>query len=184
MINRGCGPTTIMLYKEFKQTDAFKTADMVDLYWDRTGKEIPDAIPDAELDELEVVHTSSTGGFLSITLKRDRKVTITDGSNTFELVDLFPLGYQAWNIGKAPAGCIPFCRVIPGTCNVEVDTLKAVQVDGAEKVMKAVRFGCNTIEKMEKFVKRHQHAPEDSWEYRHIQRIKEALPILKSIPMY
>ena len=30
----------------------------------------------------------------------ENKKTITDGKDTFELVDYVPLGYRIWNIGK------------------------------------------------------------------------------------
>lgn len=123
--------------------------------------------------------------FDNLETNHTQKTTITTDNCTFELVDSVPLGYVMWNIGKnAPKGCIPFCRIIPGTNNVETDTLKAIRIDGAEKVMQALGNGCNTLPKMEQFMKRHQNAPEGTWEYRKIQRIKEAIPVLKTLRWY
>lgn len=178
-----------MLYKEFKNTHDYRAAHVVDLFWEETGKDIPANYPEMELDAMEVAHFSKDAGWLSISLKgsHNRKLTVTSGNSTFELVDVVPLGFVMWNIGKnAPKGCVPFCRVIPGTNNVEADTLKAIRIgeDAARKVMMALGNGCNTLEKMEKFIRRHKNAPDDSWEYRKVQRIQEALPIVKSFWRY
>lgn len=102
---------------------------------------------------------------------------------TYTIVDEVPLGFQIWNIGTehAPSGYLPLCRVIPGTNNIEVETLKAIRCPDAHLVMNAVRGGCNTILKMEKFLQRYKGAAESTWEYRQIQRIKTALPILKTL---
>lgn len=177
-----------MLFQKYRTTLDYKTADVVEFYREETGKEIdPDSLPKTELDNAEVVHTSKDAGWLGITLRlsNTKKLTVTSDNNTFELVNEVPLGYVMWNIGKnAPTGCIPFCRIIPGTNNVEPDTLKAIQIEGAEKVMMALGNGCNTLPKMEQFVKRHQNAPEWTWEYRKVQRIKEAIPVLKRLHWY
>lgn len=109
--------------------------------------------------------------------------TITSGNNTFEIVDEFPLGYRIWNIGKnMPDGYLPLCRPIPGTYNVEPDTLKALKLESAQVILAAIGHGCNTIAKMERFVQKHQDADPGSWEYRQVQRIQKALPEMRKIP--
>lgn len=108
--------------------------------------------------------------------------TITSKHNTFEIVNHVPLGYQIWNIGKnMPDGYLPLCRVIPSMYRVEADTLKAIKIDGAQKILAAVGGGENTIEKMERYIQKHQDAKSDTWEYLQVQRMKEALPVMRQI---
>lgn len=107
---------------------------------------------------------------------------ITDGVNTFEVVDYVPLGYQIWNIGKNMVdGYLPLCRAIPGTYAVEPDTLKAIKVEGAEKVLAAIGGGQNTVKAMERYIARYKNAQPGSWPHRQIQRMQEALPIMKQL---
>ena len=59
-----------MKLKEYKNTDEYKMADVLELYSEETGLEYDnDDYSDEELDELEVVHTSGCGTWLSVTLK-------------------------------------------------------------------------------------------------------------------
>ena len=57
-----------MTFKELKQTVAYKTASVIELYDDETGKEI-DNIPNKALDNMEVVDFCIASGFLSATLR-------------------------------------------------------------------------------------------------------------------
>lgn len=59
-----------MKFKEYKNTDEYKMADVLEVYSEKTGLEYDvDDYSDEELDELEVVHTSGCGTWLSVTLK-------------------------------------------------------------------------------------------------------------------
>lgn len=110
------------------------------------------------------------------------KETVVSGHDIFEIVDYVPLGYQIWNIGKnMPDGYLPLCRPIPGTYKIEPDTLKAIKIDGAQKILAAVHGGQNTIEKMERYIKRYQNAKPGTWAYVQVQRMQEALPVMKQI---
>lgn len=110
------------------------------------------------------------------------RTTIAVGDDIFEVVDHVPLGYQVWNIGKnMPEGYLPLCRAIPGTYRVEVDTLKAIKIDGAQKILAAVHGGQNTIMKMERYIKRYQNAKPGSVAHLRVQRMREALPAMREI---
>ena len=174
-----------MTFKEFKKSKTFKTIDKVKLFWDESGQEVPETIPEAKLDELEVVHATEKNGYLHIMVqvKVEEKRTVSNGIDTFEIVDCVPKGYKIWGIGKnAPEGYIPLYRTVPGADNrVDRDNLKAVPHPYAYKVLLAVSNRYNTPEKMERFVREHIHADEYSWEYRTARRIQTALRILKDI---
>lgn len=59
-----------MKFKEYKNTDEYKMADVLELYSEKTGLEYDcNDYSDEELDELEVVRTSGCGAWLSVTLK-------------------------------------------------------------------------------------------------------------------
>lgn len=111
--------------------------------------------------------------------KNEKNGTITNGANTFAIVDYFPLGYEIWNIGKHMVdGYLPLCRVIPGTYQVEPDTLKAIKIDGAQTVLAAIGAGHNTIAKMEKFITKNKNAKLGTWEFSQRMKIQAALPIM------
>lgn len=108
--------------------------------------------------------------------------TISDNQHTFEIVERVPMGYQIWNIGKNMIdGYLPLCRVIPGTFSIEPETLKAIKIDGAQKILAAIGGGQDTIEAMEKYIKRYRNAKPGTWSYRQVKRMKEALPIMRQI---
>lgn len=105
----------------------------------------------------------------------------------FELVDFIPLGYEIWNIGEhMPDGYLPLCRLkavqpFPGGREIEPNTLKAIKLDGAQTVLQAAALGLGTIEKAEKYLKKHRNAkPGDSEEWI-VQCVKAALPIMRQI---
>lgn len=108
--------------------------------------------------------------------------TISNNRHTFEIVDSVPPGYQIWNIGKNMIdGYLPLCKVIPGTFSIETETLKAIKIDGAQKILAAINGGQNTIKSMERYIKRYRNAKPGTWSYLQVERIKEALPIMRQI---
>lgn len=104
------------------------------------------------------------------------------GSHTFELVSEVPLGYEIWNIGRNMApGYLPLCRPDPlRLWHVEVDTLKAIKIEGAEYILDAIGGGQNTLEKMERYVKRYRDSQTPVVQHR-VNRFLKAIPIMKKI---
>ena len=76
---------------------------------------------------------------------------------------------------------LPLCRVIPGTFSIEPETLKAIKIDGAQKILAAINGGQDTIESMERYIKRYRNAKPGTWSYLQVERMKEALPIMRQI---
>ena len=113
--------------------------------------------------------------------------TITSGQHTFELVDFVPYGYKIWNIGKNMIdGYLPLCRLSPiqpfaGGRNIEVGTLKAIKIDGAQTILAAIGNGQGTIEEMEQYLKRYKNAKAGTWSFSQVQKIKKALPFMRQI---
>ena len=112
---------------------------------------------------------------------------ISCGTDTFEVVDFVPGGYQIWNIGKHMIdGYLPLCQLkgsqpFPGAMEIETETLKAIKTEGAQKILAAIGGGQNTVEKMEKYIQRYRNAKLGTWTYNQVQRIKEALPYIKQL---
>lgn len=104
-----------------------------------------------------------------------------------DVVDKAPSGaYEIWSIGaNAPAGYVLFCLLarqpFEGARNIDIHSLKAVRVDGAEAIMKAAACGCTTMAKMRKYLQRHSKARKGTYEYRQCSRIQRALPHLAGI---
>lgn len=117
----------------------------------------------------------------------NKKKTLTVGEHTFELVDSIPRGYGIWHIGKyMPDGYLPLCRLsqrqpFPGGRKIETDTLKAIEIEGAQTILAAIGWGTDTIEEMERYVSRHRNAKEGSKIYEHVQKVKAALPIMRQL---
>lgn len=113
----------------------------------------------------------------------ENKEYISDGKDTFQVVDSVPCGYVIWNIGKNMIpGYLPLCRLKQNQpFAIEPDTLKAIKIDGAQKVLAAIGGGQDTTEKMERYMKRYRNAKPGTWSYRQVQRMKEALPIMYQI---
>lgn len=97
----------------------------------------------------------------------EKYITIKGQSEeyVFELVNEVPLGYTVWNIGcksnggHMTDGYLPLCRLkrdqpFEGGREIEVDTLKAIKIEGADKVMEAFIRGINTQKKMMRYVKK------------------------------
>ena len=108
-----------------------------------------------------------------------------NGIHRYELVDEVPLGYEVWNIGANMApGYLPFCRLcatqpFEGGRNIEPDTLKAIRVDGAEKILKATHYA-KTPWEMERYVKKNKGSKNKDVQYR-VRLFKEALPVMNKI---
>ena len=103
----------------------------------------------------------------------------------FEVVDEPPLGFMVWNIGpNVIPGYLPFCRLarkqpFPGGRNIEVDTLKAMKFDGAEKILRAASSG-KTVEQMEQFIEKNRTSK--SGDVQHLIRIyADAIPLMKKL---
>lgn len=113
--------------------------------------------------------------------------TIRMGDCVFQVVDEAPLGYHIWNIGRhMPEGYLPFCRLsrkqpFPGGRNIETDTLKAVRVDGAQDVLAAIGYGCDTLEAMETYVEKHENAHPGTPEYIRTRLYKNAIPVMRKV---
>lgn len=111
------------------------------------------------------------------------------GDNKFELVDELPLGYVFWNIGRnMPDGYLPLCRIaavqpFEGARNIEVDTLKAVRLEGAQTVLRASVEGFENVEKMEAFVKRCSGKVLGEKQQRKLDKVRDALEALKPLTM-
>lgn len=56
-----------MTFKEFKNTDAYKSADILELV-DKDGCEFEDAFPEDKLDAMNVVTFIAKSGWISIVL--------------------------------------------------------------------------------------------------------------------
>lgn len=112
----------------------------------------------------------------------NKKKTLTVGEHTFELVDSVPAGYSIWHIGKyMPDGYLPLCKLVKGTLHIEPDTLKAIEIEGAQTILDAIGWGTDTIDEMEAYIKRHRNAKEGSLIYDQVKKVKAALPIMKKI---
>ena len=113
------------------------------------------------------------------------------GRNEFELVHEIPLGYTIWNIGYRSNGghmidgYLPLCRLkqiqpFEGGREIEPDTLKAIKVDGADKIMDAFIRGFTSEEKMDSYVKRHRNS-RNKRVLKTIAICNAAIPVMRSL---
>ncbi len=104
-------------------------------------------------------------------------------THTFEIVDTVPKGYRIWNIGKNMTdGYLPLCEILPGTnSSINIDTLKAIKIEGAQIVLAAIGGGQNTPQKMERYIKRYRNAKPGTWSYVQVKRMQAALPIIAAL---
>ena len=59
-----------MKYKDFKNTEIYNNADILEVYSENTGFEFDFDFPEEELDEMEVVNfVVDDSGYVSVTLK-------------------------------------------------------------------------------------------------------------------
>lgn len=121
-------------------------------------------------------------------IETDTTVTVKDsfGQHTFELVNEVPYGYVVWNIGENMApGYLPLCRLcymqpFPGCREIETATLKAVKIDGAEHIIKAVGGGLETMEEMEQYVEKFSNSSNDFIKH-WVEIYRKAIPVMKKI---
>lgn len=102
----------------------------------------------------------------------------------FMLINYVPEHELIWNIGENMAdGYVPFCRLkniqpFDGAMEIDTNSLKAVRMDGAEKVLKAVRYGQNTVKKMRNYVKKYSNSKKANTLYK-VGLMKEALEVIE-----
>lgn len=58
-----------MTYENFKTTDIYRNADVLEVFSNKTGLEFEDDFPEAHLDAMEVMGFSIRGGWVSVTLQ-------------------------------------------------------------------------------------------------------------------
>lgn len=103
------------------------------------------------------------------------------GKNNFEVVESIPQGYIIWNIGKNMIdGYLPIVEMDSDGYSVNIATMKAIKVDEAQVILSAIGGGQNTIESMERYIKRYKNA-KGAFTRKQVERISKALPIMKSI---
>ncbi|MCD7811288.1 MAG: hypothetical protein LUG91_05480 [Ruminococcus sp.] len=108
-------------------------------------------------------------------------------TRTFQIVDSVPQGYEIWSIGKhMPEGYLPLCKIKAqqpslGGREIEIDTLKAIKINGAEKILEATARGQSTIKKMETYIKRYKNAKPGTRSHAQVRRIEAVLPIMRQI---
>lgn len=109
---------------------------------------------------------------------------ISGVSDTFELVDRVPRGYSIWCIGdNMPDGYLPLCKLaaiqpFPGGRNIDPNSLKAIKCEGAQTILAAAVLGPGTIDKMEKFIKKHEA---NGKRLHAVEKVKKALPFMRKI---
>lgn len=110
-----------------------------------------------------------------------------DRGDVFELVDEVPHGYFIWNIGKNMIdGYLPLCQLCPsqqfeGGQEVNINTLKAIKCEGAQTILAAIGGGAMTVKEMEGYIKKYENAKPGTWVWTEVKRMKEALPIMRTI---
>lgn len=113
--------------------------------------------------------------------------TLTVNRNVFEIVDAVPNGYRIWNIGNnMPDGYLPLCQLkwiqpFEGAQEIEAHTLKAIPVENAQTILKAVGHGLNTLPRMRQYIRRFEkHKPSDRI-LPYVTICKEAIAALEAI---
>jgi hypothetical protein len=102
---------------------------------------------------------------------------LIDGKYTFEVINYVPYGYVIWNIGKNMIdGYLPLVQV-DGEYQVNTKTMKAIKIEGAQKILAVTTHGQNTIKKMETYIKRYENSKRKCTQ-RHVERLKEALEVM------
>lgn len=113
--------------------------------------------------------------------------TIRVKDNVFEVVDVWPNGYEIWNIGTNMVdGYLPLCRIsqnqpFSGGRNIETDTLKAIKTEGAQLILAAIGGGVQTVEAMERYIKRYRNSKPGTYANHKVQQMIKALPYMKKI---
>ena len=108
-----------------------------------------------------------------------------DGQHTFEIVKSVPKNYFIWNIGtNMTDNYLPLCEWLhpedPNNYSINPNTLKAIKCDGAQTILKAIGGGQDTIEKMERYIKRYSNSKRELTRIR-VKRMRKALEVLQTI---
>lgn len=114
---------------------------------------------------------------------------ISNGRHEFEVVDCVPAHYFIWNIGKNMVdGYLPMCEWLnPANkmdFSINPNTLKAIKCPEAQTILAAIGDGQNVPWKMEAYIEKHADAPEGTWEHTQVERMRKALPVLKSMRIW
>lgn len=109
-----------------------------------------------------------------------------DGKHTFEIVESVPKGYMIWNIGKNMVdGYLPLCKLknvqpFEGGREIDATALKAIKCEGAQTVLSAIGGGQDTIEKMERYIKRYSNSKRALTLIR-VEHMKKALEVMYTL---
>lgn len=115
---------------------------------------------------------------------------IVCGEHTFEVIDYIPHGYEFWNIGKnMTEGYLPLCKLcayqpFPEGRSIDINSLKAIKLDGAQTVLSASILGPTTIEAMEAYVERYKNKSLKPADFQKLKRVEAALDVLKDVKRY
>lgn len=100
------------------------------------------------------------------------------------IVDAIPTrGYVIWNIdAEVMPGHLPVCRRSssqrwPGGRDIDIQTLCAIPLEGAQAVLEAAIRGYNTIQKMERYMASEKALHEKDT----TRRVRKALPLLRQV---
>lgn len=115
------------------------------------------------------------------------KLRLTDEENLeFELVDKFPKGYEVWHI-NVDCEYLPLCEINKdkNDFNVNIETLKCVKLESAEKVQDVLKgmmyVRQSTSKGLQRYLKRYSNKPMSAKVAFHVKRITKALEALKGI---
>ena len=112
--------------------------------------------------------------------------TVISGNHVFEVVESVPVGYEIWNIGKNMIdGYLPLCKLkekqpFEGSRSIEVDTLKAIKIEGAQTILSAIGGGQDTVKSMERYIKRYSNSNKRHTQMK-VNRMKKALEVMYQI---
>lgn len=141
---------------------------------------------------MKTKHKSLNNGNLLVSYVDDKMVVTAIGhpTYTFRIVDSVPYPYTLWDIGyRMPDGYLPLCQLAPsqGSPNgdsIDGDHLLAIKAEGAESIMKAVRYGFSTPDEMEAYIQKNQGAKEGTDVYNRAKCVKKALHYMQQIKWY
>lgn len=112
--------------------------------------------------------------------------TVLSGNYAFEVVESVPVGYEILNIGKNMIdGYLPLCKLkeqqpFEGGRSIEVDTLKAIKIDGAQTILAVIGGGQETIKSMERYIKRYSNSNKRYTQMK-VHRMEKALEVMYQI---
>lgn len=109
--------------------------------------------------------------------------TIKFDNYIFEVVESVPVNnYKIWNIGKNMIDdYLPLVQTGGHDgFQVNTETMKAIYIKDAQTVLKAIGFGQNTVDTMQRYVKRYSNAKGSVTKWK-VERMKKALEIMRNI---